>query len=124
MKHFPLFIRHNSLELPSYYCILQKNNITKPTRFVHRRCPRATTGILTLCPRLPFNFTSPKLYTPETDLTVIVTEKVLEAPGLSVIAGGFTSMAIDGCILAVIVYVSSTSATFVTLLVTVWVPTR
>lgn len=47
----------------------------------------------------------------------------LDAPVLRVIAGGLVSIATAGDILADMTYVSC-SATFVTVLVTVWVPTR
>lgn len=63
----------------------------------------ATTGILTLCPLLPFNRTWPKLYVPVSDRAVRVTENFLDEPDRKVIAGGFTSMATAGSILAVIV---------------------
>lgn len=79
--------------------------------------------MLTLCPRLPFNTTWPKEYDPDTERAVNVTENLRDAPGSKVMAGGFTSMATGGAILAVIVYVSS-SATLVTVLVTMWVPAR
>lgn len=59
----------------------------------------ATTGILTLCPLLPFIRTSPKLYVPVTDRTVSEMENFLDAPGFKVIAVGLASMAMAGAIL-------------------------
>lgn len=76
-------------------------NITM-AKLAYLEYPLARTGILTLCPLLPFIKTSPKLYVPVTDRTVSVTVNLRDAPALIVIAGGFTSMATAGCILAVI----------------------
>lgn len=66
----------------------------------------ATTGTRTLCPLFPFNITSPKLYSPVTDLTVRVTVNLRDAPGPMVMDRGLESMAMAGPILVVIVYVS------------------